>query len=125
MGKILFVEDSEDLREDFKSSILALEGDKYEVLLAENGQQGLDILKDEKIDILLTDIHMPVMNGMTMIENIRSDSRMKDLPIFVLTTETNPEMREKGLALGIKSWIYKPYNVKAMLKIFARYKAVG
>lgn len=120
MARILFVEDSEELRNDFEYNVKTLSENKHEVVLAENGQQGLDILQDQSkgcIDLIFTDINMPIMDGITMLENIRKDEKNNKLPVFVLTTETDPKIRAKGQELKIKSWIYKPYNIKAILKI--------
>ena len=68
----------------------------FEVLQAEDGQKGLEVLKNESVDVVITDINMPVMDGIEFIRNVRSTGLHNSLPILILTTETNQDKREQG-----------------------------
>ena len=76
---------------------------------AGNGQEGLDVLEQEWIDLALIDINMPVMNGEEMIEKIREDQQMKDLPIIVVSTESS-ESRIEMLQKKGAGFVHKPFN---------------
>jgi len=109
MGKILIVDDSSLIRS--VASGAAKEAG-HEVVLAENGQIGLDLLKVHTFDLIFSDVNMPVMGGIEMVENIKQDENTKFIPIVMLTTESNPDLKAKGQALGVKAWMLKPFNKK-------------
>src|SRR5690606_5903998 len=68
----------------------------FEVLQAEDGRQGLDVLKTETVDVVITDINMPVMDGIEFIKNVRASGQHQSLPILILTTETSQDKRDQG-----------------------------
>lgn len=106
MAKILIIDDSNALRNELR---LVLEGNSHEVLEAENGVQGLEILsKNPTIDLIVLDIHMPKMDGITMCERIHEKDDLKNIPIVMLTTVARPELKEKAKLLGVKAWVTKP-----------------
>ena len=108
MGKILIVDDSKLVR---RVASTATKEAGHEPVLAENGKEGLEILESgEKIDLVFSDVNMPVMDGFEMIENIRKNPSLKFLPVVMLTTETNSLLKAKGKNCGVKSWMLKPFN---------------
>ncbi len=109
MGKILIVDDSSLIR------AVAADATKeagHEPVVAANGQEGLEALEQYKFDLIFSDVNMPVMGGLDMVENIKQHDKYKYIPIIMLTTESNPELKAKGQALGVKAWMLKPFNKK-------------
>ena len=103
---ILVVEDNDDLR-IFLCSIL---GNEYNVLQAENGQRGLEIAESDMPDFIITDVMMPVMDGLTMIKKIKQNSDICHIPIIVLSAKASMEDRIEGLKSGIDDYITKPFS---------------
>jgi len=102
--KILIIEDNEINREII-SEILK---DDYDLLVAENGRMGMDILSEEgEIDVIITDIYMPEMNGYEVLEAVNSDPVLKDIPVIVTTAEAE---ERKCLQLGATDYIKKPFD---------------
>lgn len=115
---ILIIDDSSMVRLVVKK---AANKGGYEVLEASNGQEGLDILLKNHIDLILSDINMPVMDGLEMVKRIKENDSLKYIPIVMLTTERSNELKQKGKDLGVKAWMVKPFNestfLKAMMKL--------
>jgi len=109
MGKILIVDDSSLIRS--VASAAAVEAG-HEPIVAENGQEGLKKLEENKFDLIFSDVNMPIMGGLEMVENIKQNDAYKYIPIIMLTTESNPDLKAKGQALGVKAWMLKPFNKK-------------
>ncbi|WP_457749561.1 response regulator [Sulfurimonas sp.] len=109
MGKILIVDDSSLIRS--VASAAAVEAG-HEPIVAENGQEGLDKLAQDKFDLIFSDVNMPIMGGLEMVEKIKQNDAYKYIPIIMLTTESNPDLKAKGQALGVKAWMLKPFNKK-------------
>jgi len=107
MGKILIVDDSGLIRS--VASDAAKEAG-HEVVVAENGQDGLDMLDKHKFDLIFSDVNMPIMGGLEMVEKIKQHDEYKYIPIIMLTTESNPDLKARGQALGVKAWMLKPFN---------------
>ena len=76
----------------------------FEVLQAEDGKQGLDVLRAQDVDVVITDINMPVMDGIEFIKNVRATGQHNSLPILILTTETSQDKRDQGKAAGGTGW---------------------
>ena len=117
---VLTIDDSKAIR-DMVS--FTLSGVGYRVIEAENGLEGLAKLKSEPVSLVVVDLNMPVMNGFDFIRNARKDPRASGVPILMLTTETKPEAKSEGKALGATGWLNKPFDA-AMLVAVAR-KLVG
>lgn len=92
----------------------------YNTVLAANGQEGFEMLEANAIDMVFSDINMPVMGGLEMVEKIRSLDKYKFLPIVMLTTESNQVLKEKGKALGVKAWLLKPFNKDKFLLVLKK-----
>jgi two-component system chemotaxis response regulator CheY len=117
--KILMVDDSSMIR-----LVVTKAANKagYEVISATNGQEGLEQLAmHSDIDLILSDINMPIMDGMEMIKRIKEDEKNRFIPIVMLTTESKDELKKQGRELGVKAWMVKPFNentfLKAMMKL--------
>lgn len=89
----------------------------FEVLQAENGQIGLDVLGREEVDVVITDINMPVMDGIEFIKKVRSTGKHQSLPILILTTETSQDKRDQGRAAGGTGWIVKPFDPEKLISV--------
>ena len=105
--KILIVDDSASMRQ-MVNFTLAEEG--YEVREAENGQEALDSMKGDKPDLVITDINMPVMDGIELIKQIRAAGEFKFTPIIVLTTESEESKQNEGKQAGATAWLIKPFT---------------
>ncbi|CAK0753724.1 Response regulator [Gammaproteobacteria bacterium] len=113
MAQVLVVDDSSTVRNDV-CGFLTSNG--LMVTHAVDGKDGLEKLKvDSAIKLVLCDINMPNMDGLTMAEKIRSELKNTTVNIIMLTTENNPAMKERGKAAGIKGWIVKPFNGPAVI----------
>ena len=75
---------------------------------AENGQQALEYLKTNWVDLIFLDINMPIMNGVEFMEKLREDPLIKDLPVVVVSTEGSQERKERLKELGVKAYLRKP-----------------
>jgi diguanylate cyclase (GGDEF)-like protein/PAS domain S-box-containing protein len=103
--KMLIVDD-----EEINRTILAnLFSHEYEVSQASDGKKALEEIKDNKIDIVLLDLVMPIMSGTEALKKIRADGNMKNLPVVIITADNSPEMQTKALELGASDYIVKPF----------------
>ncbi len=108
MGKkILITEDSSTMRALIGSTIVAI-GD-YEIVEAANGFEALRILPREMVDMVITDINMPDINGLELVSFIRNNVNYKGLPLIIISTEGSEKDRQKGLNLGADAYLVKPF----------------
>ncbi len=119
--KILIVDDSEFIR---KVISFALEG-KYEIVTAENGLHALEILYNHKIDLIISDIIMPVMDGYEFVKRIKKEDSLKDIPVIILTTESYKDTKKEFKKLGISDYIVKPVDSDILLEIVDKYLLKG
>jgi len=113
MARILAVDDSASMRQMVS---FTLQGAGHEVLEAEDGQQAFDKAKQEgSVDLVLSDVNMPIMDGITLIKNLRSLPDYKYIPMLMLTTESSKEKKMEGKAAGATGWIVKPFNPDQLL----------
>ncbi len=115
--KILFVDDSGSIRTLVR---MILENAGYEVIAGEDGTDALPHLNGQHIDLVITDLHMPKMNGLELIKEIRKRQEYKYVPILFLTTETKPELKQEAKAAGATGWITKPFDKEKLLKIIKK-----
>lgn len=106
MEKLLVVEDNDDLR----AFLVGILGGDYAVLEAENGQRGLEIAEKEMPDFIITDVMMPVMDGLSMVHRIKQNKDICHIPIVVLSAKASLEDRLQGLREGIDDYITKPFS---------------
>ena len=113
MAQILVVDDSSTVRNEVCDFLKA---NGLTVLAAVDGKDGLEKLKgDSAIKLVISDVNMPNMDGLTMAEKIRGELKNASVNIIMLTTENSPTMKERGKAAGIKGWIVKPFNGAAVI----------
>jgi two-component system chemotaxis response regulator CheY len=105
--RILTIDDSKTMR-DMLMLTLAEAG--FDVLQAVDGQDGLDVLVNEQVDVVITDINMPRMDGYEVIRQLRSNPSHKTTPILVLTTESEAEKKNLARAAGATGWMVKPFD---------------
>ncbi|MGC8796502.1 response regulator [Thermodesulfovibrio sp.] len=110
-GSVLIVDDSISVRKSLQS---ILEDKKLKVYTAKDGAEALNLIEKEKIDLVVTDLEMPIMHGYELISRVRKDPRFKDLPIIVLTSRGTKKHEEKAIALGADGYIVKPFDEKAI-----------
>ncbi len=104
---VLTVDDSRTMREML---LMALQDAGYYVLQAEDGMHGLEVLKGQAADVIITDINMPRLDGFGFIEHVRRDSAHRAVPILVLTTESDAEKKSRARSAGASGWIVKPFH---------------
>jgi two-component system chemotaxis response regulator CheY len=118
MAQILVVDDSSTVRNEV-SDFLKQNG--LDVITAVDGRDGLVKLKgDPRVQLIVSDVNMPNMDGLTMVEKIRSELGNNTVNVVMLTTENTPIMKERGKAAGIKGWIVKPFKGDAVLATFKK-----
>jgi len=118
MAKILIVDDSSTVRDEV-STFLKSSG--LDVITAVDGKDGLSKLQgDPGIRLVVADVNMPNMDGLTMVEKIRKDLRNTAVNLIMLTTENSAAMKERGKAAGVKGWIVKPFKGAAVLETFKK-----
>jgi two-component system, chemotaxis family, chemotaxis protein CheY len=114
---ILIVDDSIMVRQ-MVSFTLTEAG--FKVVEAQNGREALDKVAAQSFDLIVTDLNMPEMDGITFIGNARELPGTKFTPILMLTTESQPEMKQKGKAAGATGWIVKPFDPPKLLAVIAK-----
>ncbi|MGO9954028.1 MAG: response regulator [Dissulfurispiraceae bacterium] len=107
--KILLVDDDKTTR---KLLSLYLKAKGYEVLTAENGLDAMEKLGTENINLIVTDMNMPYMDGIELTKNIRADDNWKNLPIVMVTTEADEDERKKAYEMGVDDYLVKPANAE-------------
>ena len=112
MAKILAVDDSTSMLE-MVSFVLTQAG--HEVTNAVDGVDALAISQSDKFDLVLTDVNMPNMDGITLVKTLRSKAAYKFTPMLMLTTESSPEKKQEGRSAGATGWIVKPFEPDRLL----------
>jgi two-component system chemotaxis response regulator CheY len=92
----------------------------YDVIQASDGLQALQLIKNKKVDLVLTDINMPNMDGISLIQALRAQAAYRFTPILTLTTESGIDMKQKGKAAGATGWIVKPFNPDQLLAVLKK-----
>ena len=117
-GRVLVVDDSISVR---KSLQTLLEAKNLKVYTAKDGFEALNILEDKNVDIVITDLEMPIMHGYELINRIRKDIRFKDLPVIVLTSRGTKKHQEKAIELGADSFLIKPFDDKTITELLSNF----
>lgn len=115
--KILIVDDSATVRQVLS---MTLRGTGYEVIEATDGQEALDYLDDrqlEPINMLITDLNMPRVDGIDLIRQVRRSAGFRFVPIIMLTTETEESRKQAGKAAGASGWVVKPFKPEQLLAV--------
>lgn len=111
----LVVEDSPTMRQLITFALKRVRGAK--IVEASDGIDALKKLSAARFDLVLTDINMPIMDGLKLVSLIRSDENHRSMPIIIITTEGADEDRKKGLALGANAYLPKPIQTAELLKL--------
>ena len=110
--RILAVDDSASMRQMVS---FTLKGAGYDVEEAADGKQALDLAKSGKFNLVISDVNMPVMDGISLIKELRTLADYKFTPILMLTTESTSDKKQEGKAAGATGWIVKPFNPDQLL----------
>ena len=110
MNKILVVEDNEDLL----ALMLQMLSKNYQVLTAKNGKQAMTIIMKEQLDLVVSDVMMPVMDGLELTKRIKTDESFWQLPVILLTAKSNDEDKTDGYAIGADAYITKPFKLEEL-----------
>lgn len=116
MKKILYVDDAHSLRQLVEMVL----SKHYAITVAENGALGFEAAMAQPYDLVVSDINMPVMTGLELLQKLRSTETYKFTPILMLTTEASQEMKDQGKILGATGWIIKPFDPDKLLKVIER-----
>ncbi|MEY3807988.1 MAG: hypothetical protein RI893_964 [Pseudomonadota bacterium] len=114
---ILIVDDSASMRQVVS---IALKGAGYEVIEACDGKDALNKLTGIKIHLILSDINMPVMDGISFVKEVKKLDHYKFTPIIMLTTEMEPEKKQAARDAGAKAWVTKPFQPPVLLGAVAK-----
>jgi len=92
----------------------------FSVLEGGNGQEGLKHLDGKRVDLIITDLNMPVMDGISMLKQLRAKPQYKFTPVLMLTTESQEAKKQEGRAAGATGWIIKPFNLPQLLQVIKK-----
>jgi two-component system chemotaxis response regulator CheY len=107
---ILIVDDSKSMRQILRKILVVSGFNLGECLEASNGEEALSVLEGNWVDLILSDIHMPVMDGFGLLRALREHPDWSDLPVVLVTTESNEERIQEAVSLGAKGYIRKPFK---------------
>jgi two-component system chemotaxis response regulator CheY len=111
----LVVEDSPTMRQLITFALKRIPGSR--IVEANDGIDALKKLSTQQFDVILTDINMPIMDGLKLVSMVRNDPALKSIPIIIITTEGADEDRKRGLALGANAYIAKPIQTADLLSV--------
>lgn len=109
---IMIVDDSASIRQVVS---IALKGGGYDVLEAYDGKDALNKLKGQKIHLIITDVNMPNMDGITFVQEVKKLPDYKFTPMMMLTTEAAEDKKQAGKAAGAKAWLTKPFQPQTLM----------
>lgn len=112
MATILAVDDSASMRQMVS---FTLKGAGYDVLEAADGMEALNVAKSNSVNLVITDVNMPNMDGITLVRELRGLPNYKFTPLLLLTTESSPEKKAEGKQAGATGWLVKPFNPDQLL----------
>ena len=114
---ILIVDDSSTVRAMVRT---ALKADRHRVLEAAHGGTALTMLEEATADLVITDINMPEIDGLTLVRRVRQRAEHRFTPILVLTTEASDDMKQRGREAGATGWIVKPFRADQLRDVVQR-----
>jgi two-component system, chemotaxis family, chemotaxis protein CheY len=114
---ILIVDDSASIRQVVS---MALKGAGYDVLEGVDGKDALSKLSGQKIHLIISDVNMPNMDGITFVQEVKKLPAYKFVPVIMLTTESTEEKKQQGQLAGAKAWVVKPFQPQQMLAAVAK-----
>lgn len=117
MPRILTVDDSAAMRQMVEVTLTSA---GYDVQQAQDGREALKIAGSSSFDLVITDVNMPEMDGLTLVRELRGMASYKHTPLLVLTTEASTERKMQGREAGATGWIVKPFNPDKLLATVAK-----
>jgi two-component system chemotaxis response regulator CheY len=114
---VLAVDDSTSMRQMVKATLLSA---GYDVVEAADGQEALEYARENPVDLVITDVNMPRMDGITLVSELRSLPSYRLTPVLLLTTESSMDKKMEGKKAGATGWIVKPFNPAQLLATLAR-----
>lgn len=111
---VLTVDDSRTMRE---MVAFTLKGAGYDVVEANDGQHALTVLSGTKVDLVIADLNMPNMDGLTLIRKLRTMPTYRTTPILMLTTESDEKKKQEGRSAGATGWIVKPFSPDKLIQV--------
>ena len=114
---IMIVDDSASIRTVVG---IALRGEGYQVLEAKDGQDAINKLFGQKIHLIISDVNMPIMDGITFVKNVKQMPAYRFTPIVMLTTESDESKKRQGQEAGAKAWVVKPFKPEQMVSAVQR-----
>ena len=115
---VLVVEDSPTMRQLIVFALKRIRG--LNITEANDGVDGLKKISGEKFDLILTDINMPIMDGLKLVSLVRNDPNYKDVPIVIITTEGANEDKERAMSIGANDYITKPIQTTKIIDVTKR-----
>lgn len=115
--KALTVDDSKTMREMVS---FTLKGAGFDVIEAEDGVDAIRVLGDNKVDLIITDVNMPNMDGIELVRRLRSNDNFKFTPILILTTEGDASKKEEGKSAGATGWVVKPFDPEKLKQVIGK-----
>lgn len=107
---VLIVDDSSSMRAVIKKTLKVSGFNVGQFLMAGDGKEALEVLEGEWVDIILTDINMPNMNGMELLTEMKKDEMLKSIPVVMVTTEGSDKVMEESTRLGAQGYVRKPFR---------------
>ena len=117
MRRILAVDDSATMRQMIN---FTLRQAGYDVIEASDGREALGKLESDRVDLIITDLYMPNLDGIELIKRVRSSAIHRFTPILMLTTESQEAKKLEGQAAGATGWIVKPFQPEQLVKVVKR-----
>ncbi|HUI29099.1 MAG TPA: response regulator [Candidatus Acidoferrales bacterium] len=115
---VLIVDDSESIR---KFLVFAIRAQGFNVIAARDGMEALEKLSKTKVDLIITDLNMPNMDGFEFLKAVREDREYRETPVIILSSLTNEQDIETGMKLGANSYLLKPFDQKRIQYEVAKY----
>ncbi len=115
--KILVIDDSAVFR---KIISVHLKNADYELVEASDGVDALNKLTTTSVDLIVSDMNMPNMDGITFIKKVKEDPKHKFIPIIMLTTESQPEKKKLGMDAGARAWLTKPFSPEELIETISK-----
>jgi two-component system chemotaxis response regulator CheY len=121
--KVLIVEDSRTSREFIAATVESVPG--VEAVAAITGFEALKLLPRHRFDLIITDINMPDINGLELINFVKKNPNYRETPLFIITTEGREQDRDRGMALGASEYLVKPFEPDSLVRLLRRYLKLG
>jgi two-component system, chemotaxis family, chemotaxis protein CheY len=117
--KVLIVEDSKASREFIAATVESISG--VEAITTASGFEALKLLPRHRFDLIITDINMPDINGLELINFVKKNPNYRETPLFIITTEGREQDRDRGMALGAAEYLVKPFEPRNLEGLLRRY----